>query len=278
MPNKAKVPPYEPLLAAYHRALAVELRAMIAALPIEPGQTLLDMACGDGFYSPCLAERVGKQGRVVAVDVNLEYLELARNEAAKSPLAGIIDFKAAPIDALPFSNGSFDFCWCAQSLYSLPDPVDALRHLLRVTRPGGYVAVLEGDTLHHVVLPWPIEVELAVRAAEFEAIARTSAMPRKYYLGRQLRRVFREAGLERIEARTFVTDRAAPLAPEDRAFLAEYLKSLFKRVTPFLDGSIRDRFARLVDPQSSESLMDDQDLMATCIDQVVWGRKPREKE
>ena len=62
MASKAPVPSYEPMLGAYHRAFAVELRAMIAALPISEGQALLDMACGDGVYSPLLAERVGAAG------------------------------------------------------------------------------------------------------------------------------------------------------------------------------------------------------------------------
>jgi ubiquinone/menaquinone biosynthesis C-methylase UbiE len=280
MSSNARVPAYEPMLAAYHRAFATELRAMIGALPIMEGQSLLDMACGDGVYSPWLAARVGPMGRVMAVDVKPGYLDIARKEAANSPLANIIDFTAAPIEALPFDDDSFDLCWCAQSLYSLPDPVDALRHMLRVTRPGGVVAVLggvvavlEGDTLHHVILPWPIEVELPVRAAELEALAQKTGKPGNFYVGRHLRRVFREAGLNKIESRTFSTDRAAPLGPDDRTFFTEYLKSLSERIAPHFDGPLRDQFDRLVDPHSREFLVDDVDLTATCIDQVVWGRK-----
>ena len=42
-----------------------------------------------------------------------------------------------------------------------------------------------------------------------------------------------------------------------------------------LDASIRALFNRLVDPHSPGFLLDDPDFTATCIDQVVWGRKPR---
>src|ERR1035437_8054189 len=90
MSRNAPVPSYEPMLAAYHRAFAAELRAMVATLPITEGQNVLDMACGDGVYSPWLAELVGSGGRVVAVDVIPEYLDIAREEAAKSALARII--------------------------------------------------------------------------------------------------------------------------------------------------------------------------------------------
>jgi ubiquinone/menaquinone biosynthesis C-methylase UbiE len=272
--KKNTLPSYEPMLAAYHRAFAGELQAMVAALPIQTGQTVLDMACGDGVYSSWLAERVGPSGRVVAVDVRPEYLEMARKQATNSPLGGIIEYQAASIDSLPFQDHLFDLCWCAQSLYSLPDPVDALRHMRRVTKPGGVVAVLEGDTLHRVILPWPVDVELSVHAAALEALTQKSDKPGKFYVGRQLRRVCRQAGLEQIESRTFATDRVAPLSPDDRAYFTAYLKSLSERVATYLEPPIRSEFDRLVDPDSQDFLLDDPDLTATCIDQVIWGRKP----
>jgi ubiquinone/menaquinone biosynthesis C-methylase UbiE len=274
MPAKHRLPSYEPMLAAYHRALAVELRAMVDVLPIALGHSVLDMACGDGVYSPWLAERVGSGGRVVAVDMRTEYLELARKQSAHSPFSEVIEFLAASIESLPLEDESFDLCWCAQSLYSLPDPVQALQHMRRVTRPGGVVAVLEGDSVHHVILPWPVEIELSVRAAELQALAQKSDQPGKYYVGRQLRRVFREAGLERIVTRTFATDRAAPLAPDDRTFFTEYLADLRRRVAAKLDAPLREELELLVDPGSSRCLLDDPDFTATCIDQVVWGRRP----
>ena len=268
------VPAYEPMLAAYHRAFARELRSMLDVLPLAAGQSVLDMACGDGVYSPWLAEKVGPSGRVVAVDVMPEYLELARKEATKSPLANVIAFLAAPIESLPFDDGAFDAVWCAQSLYSLPEPVAALKHMLRVTKPGGIVAVLEGDTLHHVILPWPIEVELSVRAAELQALAEKTDEPHKFYVGRQLRRIFREAGLIEVEARTFATDRHAPLGPDERTYFAEYLKGLTHRVDRYFQGPIRKDYDRLISADSGAYLLDDLDLTATCIDQVVWGRRP----
>ena len=136
------------------------------------------------------------------------------------------------------------------------------------------MAVLEGDTLHHVILPWPIEVELSVRAVELRALAETSDEPRKYYVGRQLRRVFREAGLEQIQGLTFASDRSAPLDDDVRTYLSESLNGLSKRVSPYLDGPIRDRFDRLIAPESGEFLLDDPDLTVTIIDHLMWGRRP----
>jgi ubiquinone/menaquinone biosynthesis C-methylase UbiE len=268
------VPSYEPMLAAYHRAFAPELRALVATLPLAEGNTVLDMACGDGAYSPWLAERVGPSGRIAAVDIRPEYLALARKEAARSPNGRIIEVSAGSIDALPFTNDTFDLCWCAESLYSLLDPIAALRSLLRVTKPGAVIAVLEADTLHHVILPWPVDVELAVRAAELEALKEGRDDAFKFYVGRRLRTVCRTAGLERIQTRSIALDRAAPLGANERRFLEEYLRRLSMRVAPYLRGPLRDEFDGLVDPASSDCMLNDGDLTSTCINELAWGYRP----
>jgi ubiquinone/menaquinone biosynthesis C-methylase UbiE len=228
------------------------------------------MACGDGADGRWLAERVGPQGHVTAVDESLEYLEVAREANPGENM----EFVCAPIEALPFPEGTFDVCWCAQSLYSLPDPVQALRHMLGVTKPGGLVAVLESDTLHHLILPWPIEVELSVRAAELMSLAEESDKPRKFYVGRDLRSVFRKAGLDDFSLRTFAHDRAAPLGPDERLYLTEHLKELSGRVASHMDEAARRKLDALANPDSGRSLLDEPDLTATFIDQLAWGRKP----
>jgi ubiquinone/menaquinone biosynthesis C-methylase UbiE len=263
----ADLPDYQPLLGAFHRGFAAELRAMIGSLPIASGDRVLDAACGDGAYSGLLADRVGPSGLVVAVDLLPAYLAMARSSQDDRPI-GLV---ASDLDHLPFEPGSFDVAWCAQSLYSLPDPVRAVRCLAEAVRPGGTVALLENDTLHQILLPWPIEVELAVRAAEWEALRREDSRPRKFYAGRYLRKIARQAGLERVTVRAWATDRLAPLADPERAFFSEYLRDLRDRTRPYLDAAIRDRFERLADERSPEFLLDDPDLCVTVLDHTVVG-------
>jgi len=274
MRDDAEVPDYAPLLAAYHRGFAAELEAMVGSLPIREGDRVLEMACGDGAYTPWLAKKVGASGAVVGLDLSRGFLRLARDEAARGGAGGTTRFVAASIDRLPFADGTFDVAWCAQSLFSLPDPVDAVRRMARVVRPGGLVAVLEDDTLHQVLLPWPVDVELAVRSAEWEALRDGSERPRKFYVGRRLARVFRDAGLVDLRIRTHATDRVAPLGDDERAFLVEYLANLRERVAPRLAPDVRDAFDRLADPRSPDNLLDWPDLAVTLIDHVIHGRKP----
>jgi SAM-dependent methyltransferase len=232
------------------------------------------VACGDGVYARWLAERVGRPGHVVAIDCSHAYLELAERQTESNADRAPVRFIAASIDRLPFARDTFDVVWCAQSLYSLPDPVDALRRMREVVRPGGLVAVLENDSLHHILLPWPVEVELAVRRAELRGFRKESDRPRKFYIGRQLPGLFRAAGLANCQARTWATDRQAPLNRHERSFLERYLLDLKERAVQYLEPHLLERFQGLVDPESDAYLLAMPDFSMTCLDHVVWGFKP----
>jgi ubiquinone/menaquinone biosynthesis C-methylase UbiE len=267
------LPDYAPMMAAYHRGFAAELKHMINGLPIKPGMRVLDMACGEGIYATWLAERVAPTGEVIAADISLPYLQIAarQSESADAPVPVL--HVAAPLETLPFAEGTFDLAWCAQSFYSLPDPLVALRYLASAVRPGGVVAVLENDTLHHVILPWPPELEMAIQLAEYRALSDESDNPRKYYVARRLSRLFRAAALSDVRVRTHAIDRAAPLRTDERTYFAHYLASLSNRVFPWLPEHVHADFQRLTNPSSDDYLLNDPDLVVTCIDRVVWGRR-----
>lgn len=270
MASVNELPDYAPLLSDYHRAFAPELRAMVDSLPLRAGDRVLDLACGDGAYSRWLAERVGPTGFVAALDASTAFLGVAR-AGATGQHVGLV---AAAVERMPFADDTFDLVWCAQSLYSLSDPTAAVRQMRRVVRPGGVVAVLENDSLHHILLPWPVDLELAVRAAELEALVKESERPRKFYVGRRLTEVFREAGLADCRDRAFATNLHAPLSRAARGFLGQYLDDLRDRVGPRLDADLGWVFRRLVDPRSDAYLFDRPDLTVTCLDHLICGVKP----
>jgi ubiquinone/menaquinone biosynthesis C-methylase UbiE len=265
--GSSKLPGYAPTLLAYHRAFAAELRAAVAGLPIRPRDRILDLACGDGVYARWLAEPLDGSGTVLAVDRSPAFLDLARRG---HPAHARVGFVQADLHHLPIPDDAFDLVWCAQSLYSLPDPVDALRRMQRAARPGGLVAVLENDEFHHVLLPWPVEVELAFRRAELTAGIECSDRPQKFYIGRHLVHVFRAAGLADCQHRTWTIDRQAPLKPDERDYFKGYLDDLRNKAGPHLEPEIRDEFDRLADPASDGYLLDNPDLHVTCLNHIAW--------
>jgi ubiquinone/menaquinone biosynthesis C-methylase UbiE len=234
---------------------------------------VLDLACGDGFYTRRIADRLGCRGSVTGVDLNLAYLSEARQEAGRQTGRATIDFVAASFDRLPFRDDTFDLVWCAQSLYSLPEPVVVLRHLARVLRPGGIVAILENDTMHQVLLPWPVGLELPLRAAELRALSEVTLNPSKYYVGRRLPAVFAAAGLEPLEMTTRAFDRQAPFGEAEQALLQSYLDEVANRVAPYLDASLLQELRRLMDPKSPQHMLRQPYLTMTWLNVLALGRK-----
>ncbi len=264
------LPTYDAQLSAFHRAFAPELAALVKELPIAPPMRVLDLACGDGFYTARIADRLAGDGRVVAVDLNPAYLEAARREVGARTNVELV---AAPYDALPFPDRSFDFVWCAQSLYSLPDPVHVLEHVKRVLRPGGIVAVLENDTMHQVFLPWPVSIEVPLRAAELRALAAETVNWPKFYVGRRLPSVFAAAGLAPIATRTIAIDRQAPFDAATTSLLQSYLDETASRAEPHLAPDLATRLHALCDPASPDHMLAQPHLALTWLNVLALARR-----
>ena len=273
--SAGSLPPYDAQLRGFHRAFERELQVIVDALPLTSEMRVLDLACGDGFYTRRIARRLGARGGVTGADINLAYLSKASEETARERGRAAIDFVVASVDHLPFSDDTFDLVWCAQSLYSLPDPVVAIGRMARVVRPGGVVAVLENDTLHQVFLPWPVSLELPLRAAELRSLEETSRNSSKYYVGRRLAAIFAAAGLEPLQMTTHAFDRQAPLGEAERDLLQGYLDEVAERVAPYMDAAPLHELRQLVDPRSPQHLVGQPYLTMTWLNVVGLGRKPK---
>lgn len=102
---------------------------------------LLDVGAGAGTITVDLARIVAD---VTATEFGAEGLELTRSTVAAQGVANI-QLEVADIHALPFDDAIFDVAHAHQVLQHVADPVQALREMARVTRPGGIVAVRDSD-------------------------------------------------------------------------------------------------------------------------------------
>ena len=113
-----------------------------------PGNRALDVATGTGDLAIALAERVGDDGEVVAVDFSERMLELARAKANGLP----VRFEIANALALPFGDDEFDAATVGFGARNFSDLDRGLREMVRVVRPSGRVVVLEITTPHRAPL------------------------------------------------------------------------------------------------------------------------------
>jgi ubiquinone/menaquinone biosynthesis C-methylase UbiE len=123
----------------------------------------LDAGCGTGFLSFELAAR---GHRVTGIDFAPAMLEEARRKAAERGVS--IRFEAGDAEQLPFAAGSFDLVVSRHVLWTLPHPEAAIDEWIRVLRPGGRLAVIDGQFDPGVLTH---RAENARTSAEYAAIS-----------------------------------------------------------------------------------------------------------
>jgi arsenite methyltransferase len=117
-------------------------RLVHEALGAQPGQRVLDIGCGPGFYVSEIADRVGKSGAVVGVDISAEMLSLAKRRCEGH---ANIAFHEASATALPVDDSSFDAGLSVQVLEHISDVDAALAEMHRVLRPGARLVLWDVD-------------------------------------------------------------------------------------------------------------------------------------
>jgi ubiquinone/menaquinone biosynthesis C-methylase UbiE len=113
-----------------------------AALGARPGDRILDVGCGPGFYVTELLEAVGPEGSVVGLDISADMLAVAAKRAEGH---GNVTFYEADASSLPVPDTGFDRAVCVQVLEYVRDVPTALREMRRALRPGGRVLVWDVD-------------------------------------------------------------------------------------------------------------------------------------
>jgi len=116
----------------------------------KPGERLLEVGPGTGYYSLPVAEWIGADGRLELLDLQQEMLDHTMRAAENAGLRNLHPTRADATQ-LPYEDGSFDGAYLTTVLGEIPDQRAAVRELARVLRPGGRLVVGElfGDP-HYV--------------------------------------------------------------------------------------------------------------------------------
>lgn len=157
------------------------------------GERVLDVACGTGVVARAAAERVGRGGRVVGIDLNPGMIAVAQSLAAIDG-APIEWFERSALD-LGLDDASFDAVLCQQGLQFFPDKAIALREMRRVLAGNGRLAlsVWSNTGLYNTA----VSAALA-RFVGGEVAARFNASRNTPTAG-ELRRLVTEAGFSDVD-------------------------------------------------------------------------------
>ncbi len=226
------LPGYKPSQVMHHEWRTVE-NSCAYLLPVlheqhvaNPSLKLLDVGAGSGTITAGLARHIQPGGHVTATDLSEAILTRAQGLIAAR---GDVDvermvFQPADVYRLPFPDGAFDVTHCHQMLAHLRDPADAMREMLRVTRPGGIVAAREADIATMCV--WPGDPAL-IRFNEFSMALHASAGGSST-AGRQLVSWALKAGVKREQITASFGARCFS-SPEERDMCGEFCPSACRK-------------------------------------------------
>jgi ubiquinone/menaquinone biosynthesis C-methylase UbiE len=158
-----------------HRSRTAENSCAYLLPLLQPGMDVLDVGCGPGTITVDLAQRVDP-GHVTGIDV------VAVADQAAAP--DNVTFTTGDVYALEFADASFDVVHAHQVLQHLTRPIDALREMRRVLKPGGTLAVRDSD---YAAFAWAPDEPLLERWMElYQSITRRNgaeANAGRYLLG-----------------------------------------------------------------------------------------------
>jgi len=249
--------------------------AAIAALGLRPGQRVLDVGCGPGAHLGLLAGAVSPGGSVVGIDLDAGRVAFAAERWGGNDTIAV---REGDHGALPFPDGSFDVAWASLVLHHAERPLAMLGEMRRVVRPGGLVAIVEGDTGGSFpVLPWPPDLESALRRAAWEGARANHDGTLEYhysgYIGRELPRLLREAGLDAIRVVACPDVDRAPLHPQRAAEIRGWFAGPFaRRLRDFLPPRELARMLALFEPDSPGYLLASPDFFMVRTWFLAIGR------
>ena len=115
---------------------------MLEQLEVQPGMTVCDMGCGDGYYTMELAKRVGPTGKVIAVDIQPEMLQELSRRCERNNLKNVEMILGLPHDPkLP--TGKVDLILMVDVYHEFSNPVEMLTSMRESLKPNGRIALVE---------------------------------------------------------------------------------------------------------------------------------------
>ena len=125
-----------------NRELEERSSLVVANLGVKPGMTVCDMGCGNGYYTLKLAEMAGREGRVLAVDIQpemLHLLELRTKELGVTNVRPVLGTVQDP--GLP--DGEVDLIFCVDVYHEFSQPEEMLAAMRRTLKPEGLLVLVE---------------------------------------------------------------------------------------------------------------------------------------
>jgi ubiquinone/menaquinone biosynthesis C-methylase UbiE len=255
-----------------HTMFGPVTQALIEDADIIEGEAVLDVAGGAGEPSLTIAKTVGPTGWVTCTDAVAEMVDAAQSEAQRRGLTNVA-FKQCAADSLPFESKSFDAVVSRLGIMFFPDPLAALREMLRVTKDEGVIALAvwgksELNPFSYVI------TNVVSRYFDVAAPADPNAPGAfRFAESGSLASILAEAGAVDVKERVLKFDIAAPISPEQ-----------FWEMRSETPGTLREKLAALSQLQVNSLAQEAKEAVREFFSNnqmtipaqlvIVTGRKP----
>ena len=238
---------------------------LIDRVGLRPGGSAIDMGCGPRGVIDLLAERVAPGGRVVGLDADPAHVAMAAEFVRGWGLSEIEVVRGDARDTGLEAN-SFDLVHARTLLVNVPAPAEVPEEMVRLARPGGWVAGLEPDTEAAICYP-PHPAFDRLSEIFTAAFSRNGAQP---HFGRRMALLYRQAGLQdvKVEVRAGVY----PAGHSRRTIRADLVLSMRRQI---LEMGLSDpQELNELDTAARRHLEDPDVLVMPGLHFLAWGRKP----
>ena len=245
--------------------------ALIDEARIVEGFSVLDVAGGSGEPSLTIAETVGPTGSVTATDAVAEMVDAAKTEAQRRGTTNVA-FRQCAADSLPFESESFDAVVCRLGVMFFPDPLAALREMLRVTKNGGAMALAVWDKSE--LNPFSYVITNVV-GRYFDSPPPDPSVPGAFRFAEPgvLAGLLKDAGATEVKEQSLKFHIAAPISAEE-----------FWKMRSETSGTLREKLAKLSPEQADLIAQEAKEAVREFFPNnqmsfpaqmiIVTGRKP----
>jgi ubiquinone/menaquinone biosynthesis C-methylase UbiE len=245
--------------------LAADSAALLDRVGLRPGQAAIDLGCGPRGILDLLAERAGPAGRVVGLDADPAHAAMAAQFTAARRLSNV-EIITADATATGLPAGSFDLVHARTLLVNLPGPASVAAEMLRLARPGGWVASMEPDTEHAMCYP-PHPAFDRLCDIFTAAFRRNGADP---WIGRRVPQLLRQAGLADIKVDARV--QLYPPGNSRRTVRLDLVRAMRPQVLAM--GLASTTELDDLDAAARPHLTDSRTVVMSGLLFLTWGRKP----
>jgi SAM-dependent methyltransferase len=243
--------------------LGADSAALLDRVGLRPGQNAIDLGCGPRGILDLLAARVSPGGHVVGIDADPAHAQMAAEFAAE--LDGV-EIMVADARSTGLPSGSFDLVHARTLLINVPRPEEVVAEMVRIARPGGWVAAMEPDAAWTMCYP-PHPAFTRICEIFPLAAGRNGA---DTAIGRRVPELFRQAGLADVEVDAVV--QMYPHGHSRRTVRLDLVRSMRTRIVEM--GLASEAELEELDATARAHLDDPRTIAVYGLLFLAWARRP----